>query len=282
MAGCGSGEEAAARVDARGTTSFAAAALASPLASVTKSLGTRASKHHAVLGGGLEKVSDRVRFVERCGVSAPDSAPTAPEFRRTHGKPRMTVAVNARLGARHLRSAASSTALPCSPRQPRATKSHVRIVPETRTHKLAFLAHPHGAADSLRALAATHASSLPWRHRFAPVVKPRTGARVRSDLERQSEHGVHDVPSAAFATGDGRICRSGRRYRPRPELRWARCFIPRNAPPLFNLAGLNQLSGTAASPSMPLEPSTAGERSGHAGDEQGSSSARRRRSVSFR
>jgi cytochrome c peroxidase len=159
----------------------------------------------------------------------------------------MTVVVNARLGARHLRSAASSTALLLLAALAACDQSLTSESSLKRADPQASLsrAPTHGAADSLRALAATHGIvALP----LATPVRPelvKLGQALAFDpiLSGNRNMACMTCHLPAFATGDGKnlsIGEGGIGLGPNRTLGRG-VFIPRNAPPLFNLAGLNQL-----------------------------------------
>jgi len=159
----------------------------------------------------------------------------------------MTVAVNARLGARHLRSTASSSLLlllaalaACD--QTLTSESSLR-----RTDRRPSLSSTptHGAADSLRALAATHGIvALPLATHVRPeLVKLGQALAFDPILSGNRNMACMTCHLPAFATGDGKnlsIGEGGTGLGPSRALGRG-VFIPRNAPPLFNLAGLNQL-----------------------------------------
>lgn len=107
------------------------------------------------------------------------------------------------------------------------------------------LAPTHGAADSLRALAATHGIVAPP---LTPAVRKQLvelGRVLAFDpiLSGNRNMACMTCHLPAFATGDGKnlsIGEGGIGLGTNRTLGRG-VFIPRNAPPLFNLAGLNQL-----------------------------------------
>ena len=103
----------------------------------------------------------------------------------------------------------------------------------------------HGAADSLRALAATHGIvALPLATHVRPeLVKLGQALAFDPILSGNRNMACMTCHLPAFATGDSKnlsIGEGGIGLGPNRALGRG-VFIPRNAPPLFNLAGLNQL-----------------------------------------
>ncbi len=161
----------------------------------------------------------------------------------------MAIRVYARFCARRLplRSAVSSAtlfllaALAACDDSITSESSQQRAASEARFS----LAPTHGAADSLRALAATHGIvALP----AAPHVRPALVALGRAlafdpVLSGNRNMACMTCHLPAFATGDGKnlsIGEGGIGLGP-TRILGRGVFIPRNAPPLFNLLTLNQL-----------------------------------------
>ena len=159
----------------------------------------------------------------------------------------MALRVNACLGARHLRSAASSTSLlllaalaACD--QGLTSESSQR---RADTPPRFDLAPTHGAADSLRAAAAAHGivALPPVTHVRQALVKLGQALAFDPILSGNRNMACMTCHLPGFATGDGKnlsIGEGGIGLGPNRTLGRG-VFIPRNAPPLFNLAGLNQL-----------------------------------------
>src|SRR5262245_35257090 len=159
----------------------------------------------------------------------------------------MTASVNARLGARHLRSAASSFTLLLFAALAACGDGLTSESPLRRSDPRARLdlAPTHGAADSLRALAATHGivSLPPATHVPPELVKLGRALAFDPLLSGNRNMACMTCQLPAFATGDGKnlsIGEGGIGLGTNRTLGRG-VFIPRNAPPLFNLAGLNQL-----------------------------------------
>ena len=159
----------------------------------------------------------------------------------------MANTLNARPSARHRRSPAScalllllATLAACD--RDLASESPIRRA-DSRPR---FDAVPtHGAADSLRALAATHGivALPPAQHVRPELVKLGQALVFDPILSGNRNMACMTCHLPAFATGDGKnlsIGEGGIGLGTNRTLGRG-VFIPRNAPPLFNLAGLNQL-----------------------------------------
>lgn len=156
--------------------------------------------------------------------------------------------LSARSGTRYFRSATSSVVLllastlaacerdlpSASPFRPVDARARFDALPPT-----------HGGADSLRALAATHGivSLPPATHVRPELVKLGQALAFDPILSGNRNMACMTCHLPAFATGDGKnlsIGEGGTGLGPNRTLGRG-VFIPRNAPPLFNLGGLNQL-----------------------------------------
>ncbi|MEP6729565.1 MAG: cytochrome c peroxidase [bacterium] len=159
----------------------------------------------------------------------------------------MAITLDSRLGTRYRRSAASCTLLlllgtlaACE--RDIASESITRPVAERPRFDLAA---DHAAADSLRALAATHGVvALPPAVHVRPELV-RLGQALAFDpiLSGNRNMACMTCHLPGVATGDGKnlsIGEGGIGFGPNRTLGRG-VFIPRNAPPLFNLGGVTQL-----------------------------------------
>jgi len=160
----------------------------------------------------------------------------------------MATTLSACSNARQLRSAASSAILLLASTLAACERSLPSESPLRGVDGRArFVALPptHGGADSLRALAATHGiiSLPPATHVRPELVKLGQALAFDPILSGNRNMACMTCHLPAFATGDGKnlsIGEGGIGLGPTRTLGRG-VFIPRNAPPLFNLGGLNQL-----------------------------------------